>query len=143
MVRWLEILLGYDFQVCHRIGKWHRNADAMSGVTCHPDSCDCYDGRTILQSLPYGSCDACQKKHEQWSSFAEVDDVFQLSARCVEPRSDSVKEPWSQWAKCKTGSWLCWMWSIVELMGTFLCVGIICHKRMFKEGCELQNLFTY
>ncbi len=81
MARWLEILSGYDFQVCHRDGKPHRNAYAMSRVTCDPGGCDCYDGRTILQSLPCSGCDVCQKKHQQWSAFMDSDDIVPLAVR--------------------------------------------------------------
>ena len=37
----------------------------------------------MLSDLPCGGCDICNKKHEQWSSFQEVDDVVPLMARRV------------------------------------------------------------
>ena len=31
----------------------------------------------------HGGCDVCQRKHEQWSSFQEVDDIVPRMARRV------------------------------------------------------------
>ena len=71
-----EVLLGIDFLFTH-------NADSLSRVPCDPTECMCYDGKTVLCDLPCGGCDVCQRKHEQWSSFQEVDDVVPLMARRV------------------------------------------------------------
>ena len=71
-----EGLLGMDFLFAH-------NADSLSGVPCDPTECKCYDAKTVLCDLPCGGCVMCQRKHEQWSSFQEVDDVVPLMARRV------------------------------------------------------------
>ena len=83
MARWLEVLCQYRFKIVHRSGKKHSNADSLSRVPCDPTECMCYDGKTVLCDLPCGGCDVCQRKHEQWSSFQEVDDVVPLMARRV------------------------------------------------------------
>ncbi len=83
MARWVELLSQYDFTMEHRPGKNHGNADALSRRDCEPEQCDCYDRDTILTELPCGGCEYCQKKHEAWSEFFEVDDVVPLSKRRV------------------------------------------------------------
>ena len=75
MARWLEILSQYDYEISHRPGKRHGNADSLSRQLCDPDECDCYDGDTILSELPCGGCQPCIKKHERWSQFNEIDNV--------------------------------------------------------------------
>ncbi|KAJ8037598.1 hypothetical protein HOLleu_18448 [Holothuria leucospilota] len=82
--RWIEILSQFNFDIEHRAGKRHSNADSLSRLPyCDPDTCDHYDGVTILSELPCGGCDKCTKKHESWSDFAKIDDVIPLAARKV------------------------------------------------------------
>ena len=77
MARWLEVLCQYRFKIVHCSGKKHSNADGLSRVPCDLTECICYDGKTVLCDLQCGGCDVCQRKHEQWSSFQEVDsDAF-------------------------------------------------------------------
>ena len=119
MARWLEVLCQYKFKIIHRDGKKHSNADALSRVPCDPAECSCYDGQSVLSDLPCGGCDVCNKKHEQWSSFQEVDDVVPLMARRVECKDLSC--PSLQSLRCRlTGSffmfivmWITtlWRWS--------------------------------
>ena len=75
MAQWLEVLCQYKFKIIYHDGKKHSNADALSRVPCDPAECSCYDRQSVLSDLPCGGCDVCNKKHEQWSSFQEVDDV--------------------------------------------------------------------
>ena len=83
MARWIEVLSQYDFSIEHRPGVKHGNADGLSRVECDPDECQCYDGVTVLSELPCGGCDRCLKKHEQYSSFFEVDEcgAFNVQTR--------------------------------------------------------------
>ena len=83
LARWLEILSQFNFSIIHRSGKKHLNADSLSRLPCEPDDCECFDGQTILEDLPCKGCDKCQKKHQLWSDFFEVDDVIPMGARCV------------------------------------------------------------
>ena len=87
MARWLEIMAQFDFNIEHRAGKKHGNADALSRVPCDPDECPCYDGRIILTELPCSGCD----KSELWSDFNKVDDVIRLSTRRIHATSDKVE----------------------------------------------------
>ena len=50
MARWLEILGTYDFEVVHRPGTKHGNADALSRLTCSRGEC--------------GFCDRIEAKHK-------------------------------------------------------------------------------
>ncbi len=81
MARWLEFLSQYDFEISHRAGKRHGNADGLSRRECDPEECTCYDGITVLENLPCGGCQQCIKKHDMWSDFAEVDDVVPLTMK--------------------------------------------------------------
>ena len=47
------------------------------------------DSLYILSDLPCGGCYVCKKKHEQWSSFQEVDDVVPLMARRAKPKDQT------------------------------------------------------
>ena len=81
MARWLELLSQYNFQIQHRAGVKHGNADALSRFPSAEEECTCYDGPGILEHLPCGGCETCQKKHLQWSPFLEVDDVVPLTSK--------------------------------------------------------------
>ena len=111
MARWLEVLSQYRFKIVHRDGKKHRNADSLSRVPCDPTECSCYDGQTLLSDLPCGGCNVCIKRHEQWSSFQEVDDVVPLMTRNV--RVSQPENPVN------------WKWKIVVNHRLFLSV-ILC-----------------
>ncbi len=50
MARWLEILQEYDFEVQHRPGRQHANADALSRCPCLADECR-YSGRQEERGL--------------------------------------------------------------------------------------------
>ena len=44
MARWLEILSSYDFEIVHRAGKSHSNADSLSRHPCLSSNCkDCHN----------------------------------------------------------------------------------------------------
>ena len=83
MARWLEILSQFNFKLEHRAGRNHLNADALSRIPCSPEACECYDGRSVLTSLPCGGCTFCQKQHASWSNFMELDDVSPTMTRRV------------------------------------------------------------
>lgn len=92
MARWIEILSQFDFTIVHRSGKKHGNADFMSRIECDPTTCGCYDGQTILSELPCSGCRDCLKKHEQWSSFMENEDILyrKANARSISVNSNTV-----------------------------------------------------
>jgi len=88
MARWLEVLSQFEFKIQHRSGKKHLNADSLSRIPCDPRECQCYDGRTVLQELPCQGCDACVKKHNSWSDFAQFNDVIPLFSGGVSQTHD-------------------------------------------------------
>ena len=96
MARWFEILSQFDFDIEHRTGKKHGNADSLLRMPCDPHSYDCYDGSTILSDLPCTGCITCQRRHPEWSDFFGVYDVISLSSKNVKtihtnkPGSDNV-----------------------------------------------------
>jgi len=48
MARWLEILSSYDFEIQHRAGRVHSNADALSRRPCWEDNCS-YCSKTEIR----------------------------------------------------------------------------------------------
>ncbi len=121
MARWMEILSQYNFNIEHRPGIRHGNADGLSRAPCEPDECQCYDGQTILEQLPCNGCPACTKKHQEWSSFMELDDVVPLSARRVVPEIDADTPPLSERASKQSQGvlvtlllWLTTVWSAIQ-----------------------------
>lgn len=39
MVRWYEVLASYDYEIRHRVGRCHNNADALSRIPCIEQEC--------------------------------------------------------------------------------------------------------
>lgn len=61
LARWLEELSQYDFEIEHRAGKRHSNADALSHQgTDDCESCDCYQAGKDVSGLPCHGCSHCQ-----------------------------------------------------------------------------------
>ncbi|XP_049326794.1 uncharacterized protein LOC125786977 [Astyanax mexicanus] len=83
LARWLEELGQYDFQIEHRPGARHGNADALSRKVVQ-SQCDCYQAGKDLSALPCGGCTHCRRQQGQWARFeADVDDVVPLAIRHV------------------------------------------------------------
>ena len=81
LARWLEYVFQFRFQIVHRPGKKHGNADALSREpsAAEGDGCDEYRAGVPVESLPCGGCRYCAKQHEEWADFQEnVDDVVPL-----------------------------------------------------------------
>ncbi|XP_030839698.1 uncharacterized protein LOC115923367 [Strongylocentrotus purpuratus] len=95
LARWIEILSQFDFDIEHRAGRNHGNADAMSRIPCDPESCDCYDKETIIEQLPCGGCTTSVKRHKAWSQFFDEDDdvVPGTHMRVQQTRLKSVRTP--------------------------------------------------
>ena len=59
MARWLQVLDTYDFEIEHRVGKRHGNADAMSRGPCKQCRDEKCPVRVVMRSrvrkLPGGS----------------------------------------------------------------------------------------
>ena len=117
-----EGLLGMDFLFAH-------NAGSLSRVPCDPTECMCYDGKTVLCDLPCGGCDVCQRKHEQWSSFQEVDDVVPLMARRVNIRNQ-VHPVHSRFGRLLTCKFLLFIGLCLSLLVWFKsCTGCFMGKK--------------
>ena len=50
MARWLQVLGTYDFEVEHRAGKSHGNADAMSRGPCKQCGREATDMRVLMRA---------------------------------------------------------------------------------------------
>ena len=81
MARWLEVLSQYNFEIQHRAGAKHGNADAMSRLPTVDGDCDGFDEGIQLADLPCGGCKVCTRKQMQWAPFAETDDVVPLTGK--------------------------------------------------------------
>ena len=102
LARWLEELSQFDFQIEHRPGVRHGNADALSRA---PESeCDCYHAGDNPDSLPCRGCHYCLQRHHKWARFDEdVDDVVPLAVRRIGTRRRGNRQ--SQ-AEPPTVNWL-------------------------------------
>ena len=83
LARWLEYISQFKFDIVHRAGAKHANADALSRIPSEGVSCDEFRPDVPLKDLPCGGCPYCARRHQEWSDFAEnVDDVMPLSRTC-------------------------------------------------------------
>ena len=67
LARWLEAIAQFDFQIVHRAGKMHGNADGLSR-SCVED-CPYYEADVDITQLPCGGCAYCLRMHHQWQRF--------------------------------------------------------------------------
>ena len=141
MARWIEILAQFDFVIEHRAGKKHANADALSRISCDPDTCECYDNISIVDDLPCGGCNTCRKRHREWSDFFDENDIVPLSSKKVnvihDLNSDSSSKNESincdkatatnsaDFIDSNSGNVLCHVMVIVILVVS-LAVGLVC-----------------
>ncbi|KAI3369919.1 hypothetical protein L3Q82_024431 [Scortum barcoo] len=99
LARWFEELSQYDFEIEHRAGRQHANADTLSRCNTEgPTNCDCYQAGKEATELPCQGCSHCQRLHDQWVRFEEdVDDVVPLAIRQITVReSENSPEPQQQ-----------------------------------------------
>jgi hypothetical protein len=76
LARWLEVLYQYDFQIQHREGRKHTNADSMSRRDYESTFCHEHRDTDVMPT----ECDECQKLLDEWMDFkVEVDNVTHLS----------------------------------------------------------------
>ena len=76
LAKWLMTLSKYNFEIQHRPGSKHQNADTLSRKD--------YDDPVCLHppDQPEENCSICKEINEQWNSFrTEVDDVTELTGR--------------------------------------------------------------
>ena len=94
LARWQEQLAQFDFQIVHRPGGKHSNADGLSRLPNNLPPCDCYNAGKKLQDLPCKGCKFCTKAHEQWERFCEdVDDVIPLAVKTLSLTKPSSLSP--------------------------------------------------
>ena len=85
LARWLEELSQYNFDIQHRQGAKHGNADSLSRRPGEDEECDCYHAGEELSELPCKGCKYCARLHQQWSRFEEdVDYVVPIAVRRVQ-----------------------------------------------------------
>ena len=85
LARWLQELSNYDFDIIHRSGKKHSNADGLSRIVIDGE-CDCYIAGKDVTTLPCGGCEVCTRMEAQWRRFEEdVDDVVPLAYGMIVP----------------------------------------------------------
>ena len=72
VARWLEILAQYDFDIQHRPGNKHSNADSLSRRDYEKSSC-------AHATTDADKCTECQSQKKEWEDFFnEVDNVVDL-----------------------------------------------------------------
>ena len=92
LARWLEFLSQYTFEIKHREGAKHQNADSLSrkdtDVLCNHNKENKFDE----------NCDNCCQLESEWTNFREVDDVVELGNVTIKPdirvvtRSETSKD---------------------------------------------------
>ncbi|KAK3083752.1 hypothetical protein FSP39_002614 [Pinctada imbricata] len=76
IARWIEVLSQYDFEIRHRDGKKHQNADALSRKY---DSERCEHDASNVSNL---DCEACKQIQEDWREFKDnIDNVNPLGEK--------------------------------------------------------------
>ena len=79
LAHWLTELTQYAFQIEHRSGSKHLNADGMPRIPVE-SACDCYIAGQDVESLPCRGCEFCHCVNSQWIRFEEeVDDVVPIT----------------------------------------------------------------
>jgi len=69
--RWLELMEDYDFDVLHRPGFRHANADAISKRPCSSKACVCHQNKSTTNAVftnAVASGDESEEQHEMWFS---------------------------------------------------------------------------
>ena len=95
LARWLEEVSQYSFDILHRPGIKHANADALSRPPEESCDCDCYKAGNDVTKLPCGGCPYCTKIHQEWAKFVEdVDDVIPLAIRQIQNEEVEEKQEW-------------------------------------------------
>ena len=94
LARWLEELSQFDFEIQHRSGIKHSNADGLSRIPERDNPCPCYTAGKDIQTLPCGGCKYCEKMQQQWTRFeSDVDDVVPLAVRQITAEAEAVEDP--------------------------------------------------
>ena len=76
----MEELSQYDFQLLHRPGAKHQNADSLSRIPDSVPLCHQYKPGVEVTKLPCGGFAYCTRAHTQWERFnKDVDDIVPLS----------------------------------------------------------------
>ena len=84
LARWLEELQEYDMEVCHRAGKAHGNADALSRKVGGEEFCSDFVGEGV-GGLP------CGEMQEKLGNFLEKGDyvIPHLTVRVVDGEGEN------------------------------------------------------
>ena len=90
LARWLEVLQQYDFDIQHRKGQLHGNADAMSRCCSNLTPCGEFKRGIPVEELPCGGCSFCKRHNQEWEAFYELDDVVPLSHNPAAPYTDAA-----------------------------------------------------
>ena len=96
---WLMELGQYAFQIEHRSGTKHLNADGMSRIPVE-SACDCYVAGKDVESLPCRGCEYCRRVHSQWARFEDEVDAWCVSHCDIGHPWVSEKMIWT-WLTCR------------------------------------------
>ena len=104
--RWLEIMEEYKFEVIHRPGVKHTNADALSRRPCSLKSCCCRQGEKLVEIMPSSvnstvvrSTEICSDNNNFWSLEGikfeqEADENISVIIQFLNKSAD--KPPWEE-----------------------------------------------
>ena len=84
MARWLETLSQYNFDIEHRPGSKHNNADGMSRKDYQQTKCEHSDQEN-------DNCPICLEMNEEWKEFFEdVDNVVDLGVPILQEKVQQI-----------------------------------------------------
>src|SRR6266536_1123451 len=109
--RWLEILESFDFDVVHRAGIRHENADAMSRRPCN--QCEGYLNVAQVNEEEAGVLDPWNPDQlaEEQASDPELSEIYALLTK-----DDARKPDWSEMQSCsEVTKWMYNQWDVLEV----------------------------
>ena len=114
--RWLEILEGFDYDIIHRAGRLHGNADAMSRVPCRQCQMSNAEAETLVRTVTLTSEGTSEEEsvpsaEDRMRSALEEDTSLKRFVELrsegrdkpdwdeMSPESADVKHLWAQWER--------------------------------------------
>lgn len=127
LARWIETLSSYEFEIQHRPGKMHTNADALSRMPCRQCGKDNCNGKNLISKgqfrsvfeEKYTASTSVQESQEADKDIALVKSWLEANERPsfedIRSAGYFLKSLWSQWKRLKlVNGIVCRQWTVFE-----------------------------